>query len=212
MNVNDMVAAMAAKTVDAMVNVEPYNAIAEADGIGTTLVNFMDVDPLPVFMAATPDFVEKQPGHRRRLSEGLARRRGGFQEATRQGRRRDLHVLHVQGLQDEPRHLQEGAGRGRGEPGLPATSSPTCSTMRESLLKEKKIKAIPDWKQGAADRLHGQGHAPAPDRDIRQPRKIARGRRLHAGPVCIWGPPLTCGNALNVLPRGLRSACREREL
>ena len=36
MNVNDMIAAMAAKTVDAMVNVEPYNAIAEADGIGTT--------------------------------------------------------------------------------------------------------------------------------------------------------------------------------
>ncbi len=34
MNVNDMVAALAAKTVDAMVNVEPYNAIAEADGIG----------------------------------------------------------------------------------------------------------------------------------------------------------------------------------
>ena len=33
MNVNDMVAAMAAKTVDAMVNVEPYNAIAEADGL-----------------------------------------------------------------------------------------------------------------------------------------------------------------------------------
>ena len=33
MNVNDMVAAMAAKTVDAMINVEPYNQIAEADGI-----------------------------------------------------------------------------------------------------------------------------------------------------------------------------------
>src|SRR5579859_431213 len=33
MNVNDMVAAMAAKTVDAMINVEPYNSIAEADGI-----------------------------------------------------------------------------------------------------------------------------------------------------------------------------------
>ena len=40
MNVNDMVAAMAAKTVDAMVCVEPYNAIAEADGIATTIVNF----------------------------------------------------------------------------------------------------------------------------------------------------------------------------
>ena len=32
MNVTDMVAAMAAKTIDAMVNVEPYNVIAEAEG------------------------------------------------------------------------------------------------------------------------------------------------------------------------------------
>src|SRR2546428_2823329 len=32
MDVNNMIAAMSAKTVDAMVNVEPYNAIAEADG------------------------------------------------------------------------------------------------------------------------------------------------------------------------------------
>src|SRR4051812_1015632 len=31
MNVNDMITALSSKTVDAMVNVEPYNAIAEAD-------------------------------------------------------------------------------------------------------------------------------------------------------------------------------------
>jgi ABC-type nitrate/sulfonate/bicarbonate transport system substrate-binding protein len=58
MNVNDMVAAMAAKTVDAMVNVEPYDAIAEANGIANTLVDFYSFDKLPVFMAATPDFVD----------------------------------------------------------------------------------------------------------------------------------------------------------
>jgi NitT/TauT family transport system substrate-binding protein len=61
MNVNDMVAAMAAKTVDAMVNVEPYNAIAEADGIGNSLEDFYSFDKLPVFMAATPEFVQKSP-------------------------------------------------------------------------------------------------------------------------------------------------------
>src|SRR5665213_4142347 len=61
MNVNDMVAAMAAKTVDAMVNVEPYNAIAEADGLGNSLEDFYSFDKLPVFMAATPEFVEKYP-------------------------------------------------------------------------------------------------------------------------------------------------------
>src|SRR5450631_4805158 len=40
MNVDDMVAAMAAKTVDAMCNVEPYNAIAEADGLAVTISEF----------------------------------------------------------------------------------------------------------------------------------------------------------------------------
>src|SRR5215813_437422 len=48
MDVNNMVAAMASKTVDAMVNVEPYNAIAEADGLATKIMNYWDVDKMPV--------------------------------------------------------------------------------------------------------------------------------------------------------------------
>src|SRR6516165_10645279 len=50
MDVNNMIAAMAAKTVDAMVNVEPYNEIAVADGIGTSIMDFSAVDKMPVFM------------------------------------------------------------------------------------------------------------------------------------------------------------------
>src|SRR5262245_62952798 len=61
MGVNNMVAALASKTVDVMVNVEPYNAIAEADGLATKIMNYWDVDKMPVFMAATPDFVQKSP-------------------------------------------------------------------------------------------------------------------------------------------------------
>ena len=61
MNVNDMVAAMAAKTVDAMANVEPYNSIAESDGLAVTLVDYYNFDKLPVFMAATPEYVDKHP-------------------------------------------------------------------------------------------------------------------------------------------------------
>src|SRR5262245_11333849 len=59
MDVNNMVAAMSAKTVDAMVNVEPYNSIAEADGLATTIMDYWGVDKMPVFMAATPEFVAK---------------------------------------------------------------------------------------------------------------------------------------------------------
>src|ERR1700751_1591841 len=54
MDVNNMVAALAAKTVDAMVNVEPYNEIAVADGIGTSLMDYSSIDRMPVLMAATP--------------------------------------------------------------------------------------------------------------------------------------------------------------
>src|ERR1700761_1887651 len=61
MDVNNMVAALAAKTVDAMANVEPYNVIAVADGIGTDLGDFSSFDPMPVFMAATPEFVAQKP-------------------------------------------------------------------------------------------------------------------------------------------------------
>src|SRR5437879_55571 len=61
MDVNNMVSAMAAKTVDAMVNVEPYNEIAVAEGIGTSLMDYSSVDRMPVFMAATPDFVQNSP-------------------------------------------------------------------------------------------------------------------------------------------------------
>src|SRR6202042_594617 len=61
MDVNNMVAALAANTVDAMVNVEPYNVIAVDQGIGTDLMDFSSVDPMPVFMAATPDFVAQKP-------------------------------------------------------------------------------------------------------------------------------------------------------
>ena len=42
-------------------DVEPYNVIAVADGIGSDLIDFSSVDPMPVFMAATPDFVDKKP-------------------------------------------------------------------------------------------------------------------------------------------------------
>src|SRR5215831_14764440 len=61
MDVNNMVAAMAAKTVDAMVNVEPYNVIAETDGIATEIMDFGAVDKMPLLMAATPDFLQKNP-------------------------------------------------------------------------------------------------------------------------------------------------------
>ena len=61
MNVDNMVSALAAKTIDAMVCAEPYNSIAEAAGIANTIFDFYSVDKLPVFMVATPTFAKEHP-------------------------------------------------------------------------------------------------------------------------------------------------------
>src|SRR2546421_3180593 len=61
MDVNNMITALSARTIDVMVNVEPYNAIAEADGLAVKIMNYYEVDRMPVFMAAAPDFVAESP-------------------------------------------------------------------------------------------------------------------------------------------------------
>ena len=160
MDVNNMVAAMAAKTVDAMVNVEPYNEIAVAEGIGTSIMDFSSVDKMPVFMAATPDFVDKNPdtvvAYLKCLAGGGARLQG----QSRQGRRRDLRVLHLEGLHHVARHLRQGAGaRSRSIPGFPSDLVPGLQKDAEVLLREKKISAIPDWKKALRPDLWAKASA-----------------------------------------------------
>src|ERR1700680_3572758 len=114
MDVNNMVSAMAAKTVDAMVNVEPYNEIAVAEGIGTSIMDFSSVDKIPVFMAATPDFVEKS-ADTRCLSQGLAGCSARLQGQPGEGQRRDLFVLHVERLQHIAGIVRQSACARRGQ-------------------------------------------------------------------------------------------------
>jgi ABC-type nitrate/sulfonate/bicarbonate transport system substrate-binding protein len=90
MDVNNMVAALAAKTVDAMVNVEPYNVIAVADGIGNDLMDFLRGRSDAGFHGGDARLCAGQARCADRLSEGLARRCQRFQEHAAKGRRRHL--------------------------------------------------------------------------------------------------------------------------
>ena len=147
MDVNNMVAAMAAKTVDAMVNVEPYNAIAEADGLAVGIMDYREVDKMPVFMAATPEFVAKN-------AEALVAYLKAWLEVARD-------------FKDNPNTVADTiygfyAGKGYAmsqdtfrkalatvdvEPGFPADLQPYLQRHAEVLLKEKKISALPDWSK-----------------------------------------------------------------
>ena len=113
MDVNNMMAALSSKTVDAMINVEPYNAIAEAEGIGTII---MDVESTTRCRCSwrRRRLRREEPGRRGRVSEGLARRQEGLQGEPEEGVGRDLLVLHLEGLQHGPEDLRDGDGPGRG--------------------------------------------------------------------------------------------------
>jgi NitT/TauT family transport system substrate-binding protein len=147
MDVNNMVAAMAAKTVDAMVNVEPYNAIAEADGLATTLMDYQEVDKMPVFMAATPEFVAKS-------AEALVAYLKAWLEVARDFKDNPSKVADTiygfyagKGYSISQDTFRKALATVDVEPGFPADLQPYLQRHAEVLLKEKKISAVPDWSK-----------------------------------------------------------------
>jgi len=147
MDVNNMVAAMAAKTVDAMVNIEPYNAIAEADGLANTLADYSSFDKLPVFMAATPDFIDKNP-------DTVVAYLKAWLEVAKDFRSQPDKVADViysfytsKGYTMAKDTFAKALARVEVQPGWPSDIVPYMQVQAEILLKENKIKAIPDWSK-----------------------------------------------------------------
>ena len=145
MNVNDMVAAMAAKTVDAMVNVEPYNSMAEADGIATTIINFWDVDKLPVFMAATPEFVEKHPETVVAYLKAWLDVGKDFKQNPNKVADAIYTFYTAKGYKMNRETFAKALATVEVNPGFPGDLKPYMQQAAEVLLKEKKIAAVPDW-------------------------------------------------------------------
>ncbi len=145
MNVNDMVAAMAAKTVDAMINVEPYNSIAEADGLATTIMNYWDVDRMPVFMAATPEFLEKNPDAAVRYLKAWLAVADDFKNSRKKVSDSIYSFYTSKGYKRSPETFQKAVSTIEVAPGFPSNVRGYMQAQADVLLREKKIKQIPDW-------------------------------------------------------------------
>jgi ABC-type nitrate/sulfonate/bicarbonate transport system substrate-binding protein len=146
MDVNNMVAALAAKTVDAMVNVEPYNVIAVADGIGTDLIDFSTVDPMPVFMAATPDFVQAKPDVIVAYLKAWLGVANDFKNAPQKVADVIYKFYADKGYTMSLDTFTKALSRVEVDPGFPRNLQPYMQQQAEILLADKKISAIPDWK------------------------------------------------------------------
>jgi NitT/TauT family transport system substrate-binding protein len=147
MNVDDMVAAMAAKTVDAMCNVEPYNAIAEADGLAVTVSEFDTFDRLPVFMAATPEFVQKSPETVVAYLRAWLEVAKDFKTSPKKVSDTIFSFYESKGYTMSKDTFAKALARVEVQPGWPNDLVPYMQQQAEILLKENKIKAIPDWSK-----------------------------------------------------------------
>ncbi len=147
MNVNDMIAAMSAKTVDAMVNVEPYNAIAEAENIGTILMDLSSVDKVPVFMAATPEFVDKHPDAVVAYLKAWLEVANDFKSNPKKVTETIHSFFTSKGYKMSADTFGKAMSRVDVAPGFPSGLEPYMKHHAEVLLREKKISSIPDWKK-----------------------------------------------------------------
>lgn len=147
MNVNDMVAGMAAKSVDAMVNVEPYNAIAEADGLATTIMDYWSVDKMPVFMAGTPEFVDKHPDTVVAYLKAWLAVARDFKENP--GKVSDViySFYTSKGYKMSKETFSKAVGAVDVNPGFPADIKQYMQEQAEVLLKANTIKEMPDWNK-----------------------------------------------------------------
>ena len=147
MDVNNMVAAMAAKTVDAMVNVEPYNMIAEADGIAAEIMDFSSVDKMPLFMAATPDFVQKSPDTVIAYLKAWLDAGRDFKTAPDKVADVILGFYVDKGYKMARDTFRKALSRVEVNPGFPGDLKPYMQEQAEILLKARIISAIPDWSK-----------------------------------------------------------------
>jgi ABC-type nitrate/sulfonate/bicarbonate transport system substrate-binding protein len=147
MNVNDMVAAMVAKTVDAMVNVEPYNAIAEADGIANTLEEFYSFDKLPVFMAATPEFVDKNPDTVVNYLKAWLDVEKDFKNEPKKVADTIYDFYTSKGYKMSKDTFAAALGRVEVGVGWPDDLEAYMNRQADELMKANKIKAMPDWSK-----------------------------------------------------------------
>jgi ABC-type nitrate/sulfonate/bicarbonate transport system substrate-binding protein len=144
MDVTNMVAALAAKTVDAMVNVEPYNVIAVADGIGRDLMDFSKFDPMPVFMAATPGMVEKRPDVIVAYLKAWLDAAGDFKANAKKVDDTIYAFYAAKGYKMSPQTFSTALSRVEVNPGFPDLKN-YMQQQAEILIKNKTIKSVPDW-------------------------------------------------------------------
>jgi ABC-type nitrate/sulfonate/bicarbonate transport system substrate-binding protein len=104
-------------------------------------------DKVPVFMAATPDFVEKNPHTIVAYLKAWLDVKKDFKENPKKVSDVIYSFFTSKGYNMDPKTFATAMGRVDVDPGFPTDLVPYLTKHTEALIQEKKVSAMPDWKK-----------------------------------------------------------------
>jgi ABC-type nitrate/sulfonate/bicarbonate transport system substrate-binding protein len=108
-------------------------------------MNYWDVDKMPVFMAATPDFIEKSPDTVVAYLKAWLDVARDFKDKPDKVADAIYAFYTSKGYSMSQDTFRKAMATVDVEPSFPGGLKPYMQQQAEILLKEKKIAAIPDW-------------------------------------------------------------------
>jgi ABC-type nitrate/sulfonate/bicarbonate transport system substrate-binding protein len=129
------------------VTVDPYCTIAEDEGIARTIVNMYEYDPMPVYMAATPEFIDKHPAAVVDYLKAWLDVGKDFKQNPRKTNEVIYSFFTSKGYTMSRDTFGKAMANVEMDIGFPADTRTYLQQIAEGLFKEKKIGAIPDWNK-----------------------------------------------------------------
>jgi NitT/TauT family transport system substrate-binding protein len=108
-------------------------------------MNYWDIDKMPVFMAATPEFVIKNPDTVVAYLRAWLDVARDFKQDPKKVADTIYGFYTSKGYSMSLDTFQKALATVDVDPGFPTDLRPYMQQQAEILLKEKKIAAIPDW-------------------------------------------------------------------
>ena len=152
-----------------------FNVIAVADGIGSDLMDFSAVDPMPVFMAATPDFVQSKPDAVVAYLQAWLDVASAFKFTPEKVTDVVYKFYADKGYNMSLDVFANALSRVEIDPSFPPDLQPYMQKQAEILLADKKIDAVPDWKTALRPDFMERA------RTTLTPRRIQLNFELHRG-------------------------------
>jgi len=115
--------------------------------MANTLVDFYSFDKLPVFMAATPEFVENNPDTIIAYLKAWLEVAKDFKNEPAKVADTIYSFYTSKGYKLSKDTFAKAIGRVEVNPSWPANIKPYMTQQAQILLDAKKIKAIPDWNK-----------------------------------------------------------------